>query len=141
MFYPRADLRKRLRERDQVVVLRFVSYLPPARVVAVLLAAFSVAAGGLDVAARRWTDPDIGPGRRDRERLDAAQIFDISDNVTVGSDVAEVLPGALPTDPQASVAHVEKIRRPRSFERFLLGRHHCGRLPAVAALAAVSPEC
>ena len=43
---------------------------PPARVVAVLLATARVAAGGLDVAVRVRADPDVGPGRRDRERLD-----------------------------------------------------------------------
>src|SRR5205085_12298637 len=42
----------------------------PAVVVAVLLAAGFVVAGGLDVAERVGADPHIPPGGRDRQRAD-----------------------------------------------------------------------
>ena len=61
-------------ERDQPVVLRLVAHLAPPRVVAVLLAAARVAPGRLDVAVRRRADPDVGPRRRDRERVDSRSL-------------------------------------------------------------------
>jgi len=43
-------------------------------VVAVLLASAGVAAGRLQVRVGARADPDVGPGRRDDERLDATEI-------------------------------------------------------------------
>ena len=60
---------QRLAEVEHAFVLRAVAHLAPARMVAVLLAAPVVAAGRLDVAVGVGADPDIGPGRRDRQRF------------------------------------------------------------------------
>ena len=67
---PLADLRQRRAEGDHPVVLGLVAHRLPSRVVAVLLAAARVAAGGLQVAVRRRADPHVRPRRRDRQRLD-----------------------------------------------------------------------
>ena len=59
---------------------------PVAGVVAVLLAAPRVAAGRLEVAVRVRADPDVGPGRRDRERPDPVERLVVADPPSVGVD-------------------------------------------------------
>ena len=66
------------------VVLGLVAHLAPARVVAVLLAPARVAAGGLDVAVGVRADPDVGPGRRDRQLADPLQGRGIAHRLAVG---------------------------------------------------------
>ena len=56
---------KRVREGNDMLVLRAFPHLAEARVIAVLLAAFRVPARGLDVAVSERANPDVGPGRRD----------------------------------------------------------------------------
>ena len=57
--------------------------------VAALLAAAGVKAGGLQVAVRERRNPDVGPRRRDDERLDAGQRVLIAHRLPVGIGVAE----------------------------------------------------
>ena len=57
-----------LGEFDQVLVFRGLSRLAVVGVVAILLAPFCVATGGLNVSIREWTNSDIGPGWRNDER-------------------------------------------------------------------------
>jgi len=54
-----------------------VLQLPPVGVVEVLAAAGIVDAGGLDMPVRGGADPDVPPGRRDGQRLDAPAYFRI----------------------------------------------------------------
>jgi len=65
-----AHARQHARELGKMVELVGVAHFTPARVVAVLLSSARIAAGCLQVAAFIAADPDIGPRRRDRERLD-----------------------------------------------------------------------
>src|SRR5438552_3400695 len=98
-FDRRANLGKRGRKRDHAAVLRRVADLAPALVVAVLLAAFCVAAAGLDVAVGEWTDPDVLPRRGDGERADARQRRLVVDRVAARGQVFEV--GSDPLSPNA----------------------------------------
>ena len=68
-----ADIRQALGEVQHVMVLGALADLPKARMITVLFAPSGVAARGLDVPIRFRADPNIGPGRRDGERLDALQ--------------------------------------------------------------------
>src|SRR5215813_3797725 len=56
-----------------MLVLRAFSHLAEARVIAILLPPFCVAARGLDVTIGKRANPHIGPGGWDRERLDSLQ--------------------------------------------------------------------
>src|SRR5207237_9437165 len=64
------DSRQHTREINHSLVLVCVTHFSPARVVAVLLAAASIAASCLDVTVLQRTDPDITPGRRNHYRGD-----------------------------------------------------------------------
>ena len=57
-----------LAEGQHPAELGLVPHLPPLRMVAVLFPAARVAAGGLDVAVGRGTDPDVGVRRWNGER-------------------------------------------------------------------------
>src|SRR5690349_21144104 len=65
-----ADAGQRRAEFQHAVVLGLVSHSAPARVIAVLLATASITAARLNVTVRQLADPHVGPGRRNRERLD-----------------------------------------------------------------------
>src|SRR5690606_33626464 len=69
-----AEAGERLAEGDHPGVLQPVPVGLPVGVVAVLLAAARVAAGGLEVAARVGADPHVLPRGRDHERLDAGPL-------------------------------------------------------------------
>ena len=60
------NLGQRFRERDDAFVFVLVLSLAPPGVIAILLAAARVAAGGLQVSVRRGADPDVLPRRRNR---------------------------------------------------------------------------
>ena len=79
-----ADVGQDLAELRELAELVGVADLPPARVVAVLLAAAGVAAGGQDVAVLRRADPHVGPRRRDRDRRDAGPFLRVGDDRAVG---------------------------------------------------------
>src|SRR5262249_54129831 len=98
-----ADTGQGLGEGDHALVLRFVADRAPAGVVEVLLAAAGVAAGGLQMAVGPRADPDLGPGGRDRQRLDAAERFGVVDVLALGPAVAETAAGANPANPGAVV--------------------------------------
>src|SRR5262245_8832075 len=87
-------------------VLRYVADLRPTGTVGVLLASTAVARHSLDVAVRAEADPDVGPGRRDGERPDAAPRPEVSDRRTVGADIPEAAPGPETSEPRRSVSHV-----------------------------------
>ena len=61
-------------EHQDASVLGLVALLAPDGVVEVLLASGVIGADGLQMAVRARTDPHLGPGRRDRQRLDAGHV-------------------------------------------------------------------
>src|SRR5438105_1574756 len=111
---PLAKPRQGSAEVGQPFVLGLVSELAPAWVVAVLLTPPCVPTAGLEVAAGVRADPDVGPGRRDRQGSDSFQPSP-ADRFAVGPEVDESAPGALPTDAGLSVAHVTQPGGPGSF--------------------------
>src|SRR5437016_2627403 len=90
---------KRGAERRHPFVLRLIADHPPGAMVAVLLAAPTVAARGLYVAARGRTDPDVGPGWRNDQRPNAPQLGGVSDRNAIRTHVAKPPPCAQATDP------------------------------------------
>ncbi|MFT3789272.1 MAG: hypothetical protein QM770_24345 [Tepidisphaeraceae bacterium] len=87
-----AQARKCLREVDDAFVLRFVAGGAEVRVIAGLLSAPRVATGRLQVAGRSRADPDIGPRRRNDQRLDAGERGGVRDAPAgAGVDVVEAL--------------------------------------------------
>ena len=84
-----ADRGQRLGEGDRVAVLGFVADFAPLVVIAVLLAPAGVAADGLQVAVGDRADPDVLPGGRDHEVLDADEGLVVLDGLAVRVEVAE----------------------------------------------------
>ena len=80
----------------------------PQRVVAVLLAAPLVAAGGLDVAARGPADPDVGVGRRDDQGADAVEGPWVGDRAALCVDIVEAGPGLHPGEAGVVVVDVDQ---------------------------------
>jgi hypothetical protein len=79
-----ADGGEGLAEVDHPLVLHLVAHGAPFRMVAVLLASARVASGGLQVAVGLRADPDVGPGRRNDERLDPFQGGLVLDHFALG---------------------------------------------------------
>ncbi len=90
-----AERRKRVGEFGEAIELRAVAHFAEFRVVAVLLAAARIAAGGLHVALAEAANPDVCPGRRNGERADALQRLLIAHRFAVRVAVGEALAGAL----------------------------------------------
>src|SRR5262249_49011790 len=88
-FGPAANARQHFREVDQPSVLHFVSDVTPARVIPILLAPFRVAAGPRQMTRGIRADPDVGPGRRTRQRLDPRNLLGPADRPARGVDVAK----------------------------------------------------
>src|SRR5690606_25241807 len=85
-------------EDEHGVELGFLADLAIAGVVAVLLAAALVAAGGLEVAVGVGADPDIGPGGRDGQGLDAGEGGLVAEGFAAGAHVGEAPAGPLAGD-------------------------------------------
>src|SRR5690606_8581349 len=60
-------------EGHEAIELARAAFGLPLRVVAILLAPARVAASGLQMSVGVWTDPDIGPRRRDRQLADPGE--------------------------------------------------------------------
>jgi hypothetical protein len=86
-------------------------------VIAVLLAAPGIAPGGLDVTARIWVDPDVGPGRGNDDGADALQLLGVTNNDTVRVDVAPALAGAAAGDPGPDIGCVTQSSGMRRGDR------------------------
>ena len=71
-----------------------------------MLAASSGEAGGLEVAVGEGANPDVVPGGRDDEGLDAGEGFFVADGVVAGVGVAEGGAGAVAGDAGAGVVDV-----------------------------------
>jgi hypothetical protein len=83
-------------ERQQLVELLAVALGAVLTVIAVLLAAPGVAARRLDVRARVGRDPDVGPGRRYGQPLDAGERLGVGDQAAAVAVVGVRDAGAAP---------------------------------------------
>ena len=108
------------------------------RVVAVLLAPLGVAARRLDVAVGVRADPDVGIGRRDRQRADAGEGLRVPHRLAPGVAIGEARP-ALPTrQARHGVVDVAQARLLGGVARvgdralFVARRGHAGPVPAVS---------
>ncbi len=102
----RADRRQRAAEHQHAVELVRVAHRAPAAVVAVLLAAAGVAPGRLEMALALRADPDVGPGRRDRQHAQPPQLVRVLDRAALRVAVAEAAARAPPRDPGRAVGDV-----------------------------------
>src|SRR5579883_415155 len=116
LFDAGADGRQRLGEGDHSVVFRLIADSPPARVVAILLAAPGIVSGGLQMAIGERTNPYRCPGRRDGERADALQRLGIADGLAVWAKIAKLLSLADAADSGVIVVHVAQSRLAGRFE-------------------------
>jgi hypothetical protein len=102
-----AHRRERCGELLHLPELLPIAVLAPRLVVQVLLAAGVVIAGCLDVATRVGADPDVCPGRRDRQRADPISHIGVLDRIVVLIEVREP-----PAAPDASDARRGAIDPP-----------------------------
>src|SRR5260221_430440 len=114
----RAQLRQLLRELDELVVLGLLLRSAIRGVVEVLLPTGLVVARRLQLRPRARGDPDLFPGRRDRELLDALELRRVADPATPLVDVPEGTLPSLPSPPHADLhcppdARRHYDRRPR----------------------------
>ena len=76
-------------KRQHAVELGGVAERAPVGVVAILLAALRIAPGRLQVALAVGADPDVGPGRRDGQPLEAGDLPAVLDRAALGVAIAE----------------------------------------------------
>src|SRR5258707_15350190 len=83
--------------------------------VEVLLAAFCVCAGGLDVRKRIKRDPDIRPRGRDCQSMDPAQCLGVCDRISVWIDVLKMVWRSETADARLVIADLVQtsLGRPR----------------------------
>src|SRR5439155_13146741 len=103
-----ADARQRATKRGQLVILRLVANLPPASVVAILLAAARVSPCRLNVAVLEPADPNLRPRRRDRERANAREVAGGAEEPAVCIEVAKAPGRADSAYPRISIRHIAK---------------------------------
>ena len=84
-----ADGRQCLGEGEEPLVLRRLAPAAVAGVVAVLLPAAVITTGRLKVAVRNGADPDVGPGRRDRELPDPRERLGVADRAAAAAAIGE----------------------------------------------------
>ena len=87
-----------------------VGNLAPVLVVDVLLAAAVVAAGGLQMAVGVAANPDVGPGRRNRERVDARELAFVAKAAAVAVEVVEAFAVQLANEARLLVDDVTESR-------------------------------
>ena len=114
---PRPEAGQRRAELREAPVLRLRAPGAPVRMVAVLLAPGGIEAGRLQVPRRIGADPDLLPGRRDPEPLDALALLR-GDGPALRVEIDEPAPPAAPRDAGHVVAHIDEARR--------AGRHLLG---------------
>src|SRR5690606_36258277 len=89
------------------VELGLVAGALPVWVVAVLLPPLLVAPSGLEVSVRKRADPDVLPGGRDDERLDAPAIL-LADQLAVRMVVRDARAAPPPRDARHGVGHIDE---------------------------------
>ena len=112
-----AQLRQRPGEVEEVRVFDLVPAGGPAFVIAVLLAAADVLAGGLQVAVGVGGDPDVLPGRRDDQRRDPVEDGSVGDAAAVRPMVGETAAGAPSPDAGIGIAAVDQRHVARGLVR------------------------
>src|SRR5438874_587423 len=114
---PSANFRERFSEIDQSIVFVLVAYFPPALVISILFASAGIPSSGLDVAIRRWTNPDITPRRWNSEPFDVQQALFVTNRLSLLIKIFEFL--ALPFTREAGliIAHVTQARVLCCFQR------------------------
>ncbi len=103
------DAGQRRAELCELAELDAVAKRTPLRVIAILLPAARVPARGLEVAAGRRADPDVGPRGRDGEGAHAFEHRGVVHRGTVGVEDPERPSGAAPAEPGLLVGDVSKI--------------------------------
>src|SRR5690606_15876806 len=101
-----ANRRQRPTELDHPVVLVRVAHLAPTSVIAILLATTRVTTGGLQVTIGSGADPDILPGRWDRQLANPLQRFRVVHPAAIGAVIAETSAGTAPGQSGAVVIDV-----------------------------------
>src|SRR3569623_496040 len=115
--YPRANARQRMAEGDHAGVLGGVALAAPGRVITVLLAAARIAAGGLQMTIRQWTNPRLAPRRRNGERLDARERIGRPHHMTGRVDITKILTVRLPPYAWRAIGDVAQRRVARRLLR------------------------
>src|SRR5690606_11967806 len=78
------------------------------RIVEILLAAPLVPTGGLQVTRGIRTDPDVGPGRRNDQRLDTLTIFTL-ERPSIGIEIGEAITTADAAPTGFGVGRIDEI--------------------------------
>ena len=82
----------------------------------VLLAVSLVATARLQVAVLQRTNPDILPGRRNHQRLDALERLPVADNPAIRAAIAESPANPLAPDARVVIMHVTQAHLARRFD-------------------------
>src|SRR5689334_8371936 len=108
---PLAQSGQRLAEGEHAAELGLVAHHAPFGMVAILLAAAGIPAGGLEVAAGRRTDPYVGVGGWNCQTADARQCGLVANRPTIRVHVAEALARAPAADAGRRIAHIAQTGR------------------------------
>ncbi len=111
LFHALAQLGQGLTEGQHPLVLVGVADLPPAGVIAILLAAASIATGGLQVAVGIRTDPYLGIGRRNGQLVDALDLGLVADALAVRCEIGPFAAQLAPTQARLTVVDVAEVGR------------------------------
>lgn len=103
-----ADARQREPEGLEALELGLVLEKPPVGVVAVLLAAAGIDAGGLEVAIGQRADPHLRVGRRNGQHADAGELVRVAHPAALRVAVAEVLAVLQSPDARHVGVHVDQ---------------------------------
>ncbi|MNR34656.1 hypothetical protein D3C85_1524460 [compost metagenome] len=88
-----------------------IPHLPPARVIAVLLASAGIPAGGLQMPTWIGADPYIGVGRRHRQRVEALDLIRVGHALPCRVEIAELAPQFFTGDAGLSVIDIVQVGR------------------------------
>ncbi len=103
-----AELRERKAEGPHAPELRLTAQRGPGVGVPVLLAPRRIPTGGLEVAVGIGADPNLHPGRRDRQGSDAPEGLFVPHGLAVGSRIPPARSATPSTDPGIFVADVDQ---------------------------------
>src|SRR4029434_4011559 len=101
-----ADFWQGTAESDHSIVLGLVAEISPIRMIAVLLTAADIAPGGLEVAIGIGTNPDIFPGRRNRQPLYSRKHVGVANSISAGIKISKVSPLTPTSDAGSRVTHI-----------------------------------
>src|SRR5215204_5794411 len=106
-----ADRRQRAGELHHVLVFRALANLAELWVIAVLLTAFGVASGRLNMTIGLGADPHVGIGRWDGEFANALEGRRVAHGFAVRLQVSEALAGPLAPDAALLIRDVDQTGR------------------------------